>query len=163
LDAQVPREREMKLKEEKAGGGSARPGADKTYQVFVDGASRGNPGNSAAGYLIKDGDTVIEDGSKFLGVMTNNQAEYRALILALERCVALGLDDIIIKSDSQLMVRQLNGIYRVREPDLVPVYNRARQLMGKFKNIAIEHIGRSANKAADKVANSGFKELRRNN
>jgi ribonuclease HI len=125
--------------------------------LFVDGASRKNPGPSGAGICIeKDGIMFIKDGY-YLGIKTNNQAEYLALLLAffmVEEHNTHG-DKIHIISDSQLLVRQLNGMYKVRQPHLVPLYSACKQRMDQL-GATISHVLRDENTAADAMANYGI-------
>jgi ribonuclease HI len=130
---------------------------ESTFEVFIDGCSKGNPGKSGAGYLIRVEDLVIEEGSRYLGITTNNQAEYRALLLALDRCRALGIRSIEVKSDSQLLVNQINGSYRVRNDGLRPLYNEALSRLAGFDRYRLEHISREDNREADKLADLGLK------
>ncbi|MFC2076344.1 ribonuclease HI family protein [candidate division KSB1 bacterium] len=131
---------------------------ESTFEVFIDGCSKGNPGKSGAGYLIRIEDLVIEEGSRYLGITTNNQAEYRALLLALERCRALGIRSIKVKSDSQLMVNQVNGSYRVRNEGLMPLYNEALSRLAGFDHYRLDYIGRENNREADKLADLALKD-----
>jgi ribonuclease HI len=120
----------------------------------TDGASRGNPGMAGLGVIIRDdhGAEVATIG-KFLGVSTNNQAEYQALIEGLTAVARYNPQTVIVRSDSELMVRQMNGQYRVRHPDLIPLYSRAVELAGAIPHITFEHVLRHRNKGADQVAN----------
>ncbi len=123
--------------------------------IQTDGGARGNPGPAGIGVVILDEDgKVLEEHAKYLGVTTNNQAEYQAVILGLERAVALGADEVQIVADSELMVRQMNGEYKVKNPDLAKRYlqvkNLETRLGGKVK---YRHIRREQNKHADKLSN----------
>lgn len=122
--------------------------------LFADGGSRGNPGPAAGGAVLIDegGSTLLEVG-EFLGVATNNVAEWSALLSGLSAALDLGVDDVAVRLDSELVVRQLNGIYRVKHPDLVPLHRRARALLGKFKRYDVAHVRRKENAAADAVVN----------
>ncbi|MEX0775914.1 MAG: ribonuclease HI family protein [Phycisphaeraceae bacterium] len=124
-------------------------------RIHIDGGSRGNPGPAAVGIVIQDPDTsasLLEAGY-FLGRTTNNVAEYRGLLRALEGAIKLGADEAEIISDSELMVRQMRGDYRVKSPDLKPLYDQARHLLGKLKNCEIRHVRREWNRRADELAN----------
>lgn len=130
----------------------------KKYIIFTDGASRGNPGLAATGFVISTVDGVIwvQDGS-FLGVATNNEAEYQALIDALKRLVAdfsANLPaDIEVKADSLLVVNQLKGLYKVKHPGLYKLYLQVKQLEPYVGKISYTHIPRAQNSLADKMAN----------
>ena len=127
------------------------------WHLAVDGASRNNPGPAGAGLVItKDKKPFLQKGF-YLGVKTNNQAEYTALLLGfffLEPIFDI-MDELHIVSDSQLLVRQLNGTYKVREPKIVPLYLCARSFLQK-KNYILEHVMREHNARADKMANDGI-------
>ncbi len=127
--------------------------------INVDGASKGNPGVSAAGVLIVDakGKDVARI-KRFLGVMTNNQAEYNALIIGLTEALNLDCAMVKIYMDSQLAVRQINGQYKVKNQALRPLYDSAMRLLKKFESYDIIHIQRSYNQIADSLANEAIKE-----
>lgn len=130
----------------------------KRVVIFTDGASRGNPGPAAIGAIIKDEQgNSITSISKAIGRTTNNQAEYRALIAALEEAKRLGVDQVDICSDSEWLVRQINGRYRVKAASIKPLYQRVRQLQSQFKGFTITHIPRSENAEADGLANMALK------
>lgn len=122
--------------------------------IYSDGGSRGNPGPSAAGFVILDeaGD-VLAEGGAFLGVATNNVAEYQAVYLGLEKAQELGLKAVDFRMDSQLVVNQLNGIYKIKHPELVPINNRIRELAVQFDRITFTHVLREYNQLADGVVN----------
>jgi ribonuclease HI len=127
------------------------------WLLMVDGAARGNPGKAGCGAAICDENgAVVKELSRYLGVATNNVAEYQALLMGLESLIELGRKIVRVQSDSELMVRQLNGQYRVRDPKLLPLYNRARDRLRHFDRCTIVHVGREANKLADKLANRGI-------
>lgn len=123
--------------------------------IHTDGASRGNPGVSGAGALIEDSSgKVLAEICKYLGDnCTNNQAEYSSLILALEEAIKLKATSIKIYADSELMVRQIKGEYRVKNPGIKPLFEEAMKLLKKISTHTIEHIPREQNKRADKLAN----------
>lgn len=124
--------------------------------AYTDGASRGNPGPAGAGWLLADGDGgVIEEGALPLGSTTNNVAEYRAVIAALERARDLGARRVTLRSDSELLVRQLSGAYRVRAEHLQPLHQQVRRLVGAFERVTFEHVPRGQNRRADELANQG--------
>jgi len=122
--------------------------------IFADGASRGNPGLAAIGATIKnEHGLLIASISKGIGITTNNQAEYRAIIAALEEAIRLGAKQADISLDSQLVVRQISGEYRVKNSALKPLYQQAKQLLSQFESFNIRHITRQQNKEADRLAN----------
>jgi len=129
--------------------------------INIDGASRGNPGPAAAGVVVSADGVVIHEAGLFLGQATNNVAEYRALLAGLEKAVQLGAADVEIRSDSELLVRQMNGQYRVRNKGLLPLFEQAYTLTGKFKRCLIKHVPREQNKQADHMANQAL-NLKRN-
>ncbi|MBI4386171.1 MAG: ribonuclease HI family protein [Elusimicrobia bacterium] len=126
-------------------------------RVFVDGASRGNPGPSSVGVVIQDdlGRTVREHCRR-IGQTTNNVAEYAALLDALEIGRELGGTEILIHSDSQLLVRQLSGAYRVKNPRLQGYFSRIQLLLREFAAAEFVHVPREQNKRADKLANAAL-------
>lgn len=121
--------------------------------IYTDGASSGNPGPAAIGAVIQDGQgRVISRLSRRIGRVTNNQAEYRAIITALEEAVRLGAGEVDIKSDSELVVKQLKGRYRVKKATLRPLYLKVVQLIGLLEAFSITHIPREQNREADRLA-----------
>jgi ribonuclease HI len=130
---------------------------EKPANVFianVDGASRGNPGPASYAVVVRgpDGATRFEAG-KYIGRTTNNVAEYYALISALDYAVAQGIDRLLVRSDSELLVRQMEGRYKVKSPDLRPLYEHARKLSRGLAYFAVEHVPRERNRDADELAN----------
>jgi ribonuclease HI len=127
--------------------------------VACDGASRGNPGPAGAGAYITDGDgSVLAEIAEGLGRVTNNVAEYTAVIRGLEQAKELGATDVVLRSDSQLLINQLTGRYRVKTPHLQPLYRRVRSLGASFDSITYEHVRRERNIEADRLANRGVDE-----
>lgn len=124
---------------------------------FTDGGARGNPGPAGIGVVLTtlDGQTVGE-WSEFLGSTTNNQAEYRALLLALKQAQALGVKELECRLDSELVVKQLRGEYKVKHPELKPLYEMATTLAKGFAKIVFKHIPRALNKRADELANEAM-------
>jgi len=122
--------------------------------INIDGAARGNPGPAAYGVIVADsaGLTLHEEGSR-IGQTTNNVAEYRALIRAMEIARTLGARSLQIRSDSELLVRQMNGLYRVKHEQLLPLFLQARELCRGFDAVEILHVPRSQNRRADQLAN----------
>ncbi len=129
----------------------------KKTVIFADGASRGNPGPAAIGVTIKDEQgRFITSISQRIGKATNNQAEYRAIIAALEEATKLDAKRVDIKMDSELVVKQINGEYRVKKVTLKPLYQRVKQLLGSLGEFTITHIPRQQNAEADKLANKAL-------
>jgi len=126
----------------------------ETLILEFDGGSRGNPGPAGIGVVIRaaDGTPLVTLG-RFLGKCTNNVAEYRALITALEEAKKLGARKVIIRGDSELIVRQMLGQYRVKHPDMKALYDEAQHLIHQFDQAKIEHNLRHKNELADKLAN----------
>jgi ribonuclease HI/pterin-4a-carbinolamine dehydratase len=123
-------------------------------KVFADGGSRGNPGPSASGFVILDmEDTMLVDKGVYLGVTTNNQAEYTALKLALEECLKMGVRKAHVYLDSLLVVNQMKGIFKVRNRDLWPIHDAIKKLTVKFDEINFSHVPREFNKLADAAVN----------
>ena len=122
--------------------------------IHVDGASRGNPGPAGVGIIIVDeqGTTGVRISS-YIGETTNNQAEYKALIMGLREAARLGAEHVDIKTDSKLVVEQVRGKYRVRHANLRPLFEEAKQLLAEFRSFTITHIPRHQNNAADALAN----------
>jgi len=127
------------------------------HEVYVDGASRGNPGKAGAGAVIKDSTgEVLKELKYYIGIATNNMAEYRALVMALEEARKMGLEAVRVFADSELMVRQINREYRVKSPALLPLYERAVELANGFRAFKITHIPREKNEGADRLANEAI-------
>jgi len=134
---------------------------DQIYKVFIDGASKGNPGLAGIGVLICDFDgNKIKDLSKFIGEATSNVAEYKALILALKELKKLNINAAIIFSDSFLLVNQINEKFKVNDVKLKKLYKKAKSLIESFNFIKINYIRRSENKIADSLANKAIKEVK---
>lgn len=121
--------------------------------AHIDGASKGNPGPAGIGYSIEKDGNIIEEYSECIGETTNNTAEYRALLAALTRLKQLGGHDVTIFSDSELIVRQINGVYRVKKPNLQQLHTDAMHCIGEFDSFRILHIPRHRNSHADGLAN----------
>jgi len=111
-------------------------------ECYTDGAARGNPGPSAFAFLVVKGETVLHEGSGYLGTGTNNVAEYEAIIHALEWLSVSGVPVVALYSDSQLVIYQLTGRYRVRKPHLVPLYDTVMNLVERFENITFNVVRR---------------------
>ena len=129
------------------------------WLLMVDGAARGNPGDAGCGAVILDGNsTVVKELSRYLGHATNNVAEYEGLLMGLEALLRLGKKRIRVRSDSQLLVRQLNGEYRVKDEKLKALFQKAMSLLRQFEAYRIVHVSRELNKLADRLANKGIDE-----
>jgi len=123
-------------------------------KLYTDGGSRGNPGPSASGYVMMTmEDIVVFQGGQYLGITTNNQAEYNALKLGLEQAVSRGSRFVHVYMDSLLVINQMNGIYKVKNPDLAPVHHAIKALLHHFEKVSFTHIPRELNKLADGMVN----------
>lgn len=122
--------------------------------VYTDGGSRGNPGPSASGFVVfsLDGELLFE-GGKYLGITTNNQAEYQAVRLGLEKALELNAQVVSFRLDSQLVANQLTGVYQVKNRDLWPIHESIKELITKFKKVTFTHVRREFNKDADGMVN----------
>ena len=125
--------------------------------VHVDGGSRGNPGPAGYGVRVSRPDgTVVAELSESIGTATNNVAEYRGLLAALEWALANGAPDLVIHSDSELLVRQMRGEYRVKHPNLQPLHAEARRLVARLGHVRFVHVRRELNTHADQLANQAM-------
>jgi probable phosphoglycerate mutase len=139
----------------------AAAGADSTWIVYSDGASRGNPGPASIGSVVIDPSGKERHAiSQAIGVTTNNVAEYRGLIAGLEAALALGARRVEARSDSELIVRQAIGRYKVRNPGLIPHHNRLLALRSRFDEVVFRHVTRDQNKRADALANQALDRAR---
>lgn len=121
-----------------------------------DGGARGNPGPAGAGFVIEVGGDTVCRGGRYLGECTNNVAEYEALLWGLENVRALGHDEVSVFADSELLVKQINGQYRVKNEGLKPLFVRALSLLRGFRSFEVAHVRREANKDADAMANEAM-------
>jgi len=126
----------------------------KHATLFADGGSRGNPGPAAGGAILlaDDGKPLSEIG-EYLGVATNNVAEWTGLLLGLRAALDLGVEELDVCLDSELVVRQLSGVYRVKHPNLIPLYTKVRGLLRQFARVDVKHVRRAENTAADALVN----------
>lgn len=132
----------------------AKKATASTAVIYSDGGSRGNPGPSASGFVImNETGEVISEGGAYLGIATNNVAEYQAVYLGLERAQELGIRVVDFRMDSQLVANQMNGIYKIKHPDLAIINNRIRELAMRFDKVTFSHVRREYNKLADGVVN----------
>jgi ribonuclease HI len=134
------------------------PAGPGVLVLHTDGASRGNPGEAGFGVHVSAGGETVAELYGYLGHATNNVAEYQALLHGLRYALARGAREVRVYSDSELVVRQMEGRYRVKHPDLVPLHREARQLLGRFAAARIAHVRREANREADRLANRAVDE-----
>lgn len=130
---------------------------NQTWVTYSDGASRGNPGPASYGALVIDpSGVVLREISEPLGIATNNIAEYRGLIAALEAALELGAKRVEARMDSELLVRQAIGRYRVKNPGLLPLFQQVMSLRNRFEHVVFAHVPRDLNKQADALANQAL-------
>lgn len=135
----------------------SRPDSRAWLVAYTDGGSRGNPGPSGYGVLLQDGGArVVAELSEFIGIGTNNVAEYSGMLAALEYALEHGYVRLRVISDSELMVKQISGKYRVQSPDLRPLFEEARRRIAKLEAFQIEHVLRGKNRRADELANAAM-------
>ncbi len=128
-------------------------------RLFSDGAARGNPGPAGAGAVLVDAEgRVVARLGKFLGIQTNNYAEYMGLLLGLKHARSLGAKELEVLADSELLIRQLQGRYQVKSPTLRPLYEEASGLLKAFPRVKLTHVPREKNKAADEMSNRAIDE-----
>jgi ribonuclease HI len=131
--------------------------ASGAITAYCDGGSRGNPGPAGYGVSVEDGaGRPVAELSEFLGVKTNNFAEYSALLAALEYAIAKGYKQLLVVADSELMVKQMKGQYRVNSPDLRPLWEEAKRRAARLERFDIQHVLRGKNKRADALANQAM-------
>jgi probable phosphoglycerate mutase len=125
--------------------------------AFIDGGARGNPGPAGYGvHVVDESGAVVAEFYEGIGIATNNVAEYRGLLAALEWALARGHTRVHVKSDSLLLVQQMNGVYRIKNEGLLPLYREARHLMAKIGRVTLEHVRREQNRDADRLSNLGM-------
>jgi ribonuclease HI len=129
--------------------------------VAIDGASRGNPGAAAIGVVVLSGGTPVREIGEAIGVATNNIAEYRAFLRGLREAERLGARSVRVQSDSELLVRQLAGQYKVRSDAIAPLHREARARMRRFETVEVVHVPREENAAADALANRALDDAAR--
>ena len=130
--------------------------------IYVEGASRGNPGPSGIGYQIIDTDgKVLEQGGEFIGFATSRVAEYYAMKNGIEHAIRLGLKSARFFSDSLMVVNQLNGIFSIKNPDIISIYNNIQKLLENFDSVSFTHLSRADNVVADSEANSAIDAILR--
>ncbi len=138
-----------------AGAGAAARAGHRRLLIHTDGAARGNPGPAGLGAILRDAETgeTLAELATFLGVRTNNYAEWTAVEAALEEARRLGARHVDLRMDSELVARQISGIYRVKHPDLKPIHQRVMGLLAGFEGYSVGHVPRALNKDADRLSN----------
>jgi probable phosphoglycerate mutase len=127
------------------------------FTAHCDGGSRGNPGPSGYGAVVEDArGQVVARLNRFLGIQTNNYAEYSGLLAVLEWALAYGTKRLRVVSDSELMVKQMKGLYKVKSPGLLPLWQEARRMAGRLDGFEMRHTLRGGNKEADRLANEAM-------
>ena len=133
--------------------------AGQILQLYSDGASRGNPGQAGVGIAILDGQgNELVGTGKYLGQCTNNEAEYRALLLGLDKCSMFGSGRLKVHLDSELIVKQIHGDYKVKHPNLKPLFQQVMQKLSRFASFSVTHVRREKNQRADELANRAIDE-----
>ncbi|MFH0790374.1 MAG: ribonuclease HI family protein [Candidatus Omnitrophota bacterium] len=130
----------------------------RQFEIYIDGASKGNPGPAGVGIIICQDGNVVRNISNYIGNATNNVAEYTALIHGLKEAEILKAEYLKINTDSQLLYRQIKKEYKVRHPAILSLYNQALELMASFIQVSINHIPRQQNCGADKLATKAVKD-----
>jgi ribonuclease HI len=125
----------------------------KRVVIYTDGGSRGNPGPSAAGYVMYDDEIIVDRGGQYLGITTNNVAEYQAALLGLQKALEYGAQTVDFRMDSLLVVNQMNGIFKVKNRELEPSHEKIKLLENKFRRVRYVHVKRELNRLADAVVN----------
>jgi ribonuclease HI len=126
--------------------------------IYIDGASKGNPGHAGIGVVVCRDGRPLRNMSRYIGTATNNCAEYTALIYALQEALILKAQRIVINSDSQLLCRQINGQYKVKNANILGLFAQARHLLAAFEAATVRHIPREENRGADLLANKAIKD-----
>ena len=143
------------VKENEVVGNDVSNASDKSHViVYSDGGSRGNPGPSASGFVVMDDqENVLHEGGMYLGITTNNQAEYHGVRLGLEKALQMGAKHVDFRMDSLLIVNQMSGVYKIRSRDLWPIHERIRELVKEFDKVTFTHVRREFNQLADGMVN----------
>ena len=136
--------------------GNKRNHKDKCHYLYFDGASKGNPGEAGSGWVILNKDTEVDQGSKYLGVQTNNFAEYTALMEGLQAATKLNVEVLHIRGDSLLVVNQINKKFKAKNQALKKILSQIRTLLAEIQQWDIKHVYREANSRADELANLGI-------
>jgi ribonuclease HI len=130
---------------------------EKYATAWIDGGTKSNPGVGGSAFILDTGEKLIKENIKHPMKVTNNEAEYLALIKLLEYCIEHKIENILINTDSQLVANQINGLYQVRAENIKTLYEKAKNLISQLKNVKIRHISRKKNKEADRLVNQIFK------
>ncbi len=137
---------------------SARSAQGKSFLGRIDGGARGNPGPAGIGVLLEEEGGARDEYYAFLGTTTNNVAEYAALLVLAVRTLKRGATDLVVHSDSELLVKQMQGAYRVKNPKLQVLHAAARRLLGRIPRVILRHVPREENREADRLANRAMDE-----
>jgi ribonuclease HI len=142
--------------------GRSSPAVRRRILIHTDGAARGNPGPAGLGAVLRDAETgeTLAELATYLGVRTNNYAEWTAVAAALDEAQRLGATHVDLRMDSELVARQIAGIYKVKHPDLKPIHARVMNQLSGFTGYTVGHIPRELNKDADRLSNVAIDELR---
>ena len=124
----------------------------KELEIHIDGASEGNPGPAGIGVIITQNAEILKNLSVYLGIQTNNVAEYMALIFGLQEALILDANSVKVYTDSELLYRQVNNEYKIKSPNLIGLYNQAKHLLSAFDSAEVKYISRNNNRGADKLA-----------
>jgi len=130
----------------------------RQLEIYIDGASKGNPGHAGIGVIICRGEEVLKNIAVYIGNATNNVAEYTALIYGLQEALILKAESLKVNTDSELLYRQLKKEYKVKHPNMKVLYQQAVHLMSAFKEVSLKHIPREQNRGADRLATKAIKE-----
>jgi probable phosphoglycerate mutase len=138
------------------------PAGSRRFVIHTDGAARGNPGPAGAGAVLRDASdgSLVAELAIFLGIRTNNYAEWTAVERALEEALARGASHVDLRTDSELVARQISGRYRVKHPDLKPIHARVMALLGRFAGYTVGHVPRELNREADRLSNVAIDQPR---
>jgi ribonuclease HI len=130
--------------------------------IYTDGAARGNPGPAGAGAVLRDASSgeIVAEIARFLGIRTNNYAEWTAVELALAEALRLGARQVDLRMDSELVARQISGRYRVKHPDLKPIHARVMAMLARLDGYTVGHVPRELNKEADRLSNVAIDDPR---
>jgi ribonuclease HI len=133
------------------------------FLIHTDGAARGNPGPAGLGAVLRDASSgeIVAELARFLGIRTNNYAEWTAVEAALEEALRLGATEVDLRMDSELVARQISGRYRVKHADLKPIHARVMAMLGRLRGYSVGHIPRELNRDADRLSNVAIDERRK--
>jgi ribonuclease HI len=134
----------------------------RRFLIHTDGAARGNPGPAGLGAVLRDATSgeIVAELARFLGIRTNNYAEWTAVEAALEEALRLGATEVDLRMDSELVARQISGRYRVKHADLKPIHARVMAMLGRLRGYSVGHIPRELNRDADRLSNVAIDERR---